>query len=93
MNTAQIYGHYAPMRNDLIQTGAAMDMSESSNATTAIYSYNGGFTWEGKAAGFDPSFGDVFVSPDFGKTIGWQIIDGRDFSSRYRFRYRFIYFK
>jgi len=83
MNTQQIYGHYVPMRNDLIQTGAALDMSESSNATTAIYAYNGGFTWEGKAPGFDPSFGDVFVSPDFGKTIGWEITEGRDFSSSY----------
>jgi ABC-type antimicrobial peptide transport system permease subunit len=83
MNTSQIYGHYAAMRNDLIETGAAMDMSESSNATTIIYAYNGGFTWDGKAPGFDPTFGDVFVSTDFGKTIGWKIIEGRDFSSSY----------
>lgn len=83
MNTAQIYGHYAPMRNDLIETGAALDMSESSSSTTAIYSYNSGFTWEGKAAGFDPVFGDVFVSTDFGKTIDWEITEGRDFSSSY----------
>ena len=81
MNTQQIYGHYAPMRNDLIQTGAALDMSESSNSTTALFAYNTGFTWEGKAPGFDPSFADVFVSTDFGKTVGWEIIDGRDFSS------------
>ena len=80
MNTPQIYGHYGPMRNDLIQSGAALDMSESSSATTDIYSSNNGFTWEGKAPGFDPVFGDVFCSPDFGKTIGWQIVEGRDFS-------------
>lgn len=83
MNTQQIYGHYGPMRNDLIQTGAALNMSESSNATTALYTYNTGFTWEGKAPGFDPSFADVFVSTDFGKTIDWEIIEGRDFSSSY----------
>lgn len=80
MNTPQIYGHYQPMRNDLVQSGAALDMSESSSATTEIYSSNNGFTWEGKAPGFDPVFGDVFCSPDFGKTIGWQVIEGRDFS-------------
>lgn len=83
MNTAQIYGHYTPMRNDLLASGAALDMSESSNATTMIYAYNGGFTWEGQAPGFDPVFGDVFVSTDFGKTVGWKIIAGRDFSASY----------
>ncbi len=80
MNTPQIHGHYETMRNDLRQTGAALDMSESSSTTTNIYTTNTGFTWEGQAPGFDPVFGDVFVSPDFGKTIGWQVVEGRDFS-------------
>jgi putative ABC transport system permease protein len=80
MNTPQIYGHYDALRNDLIQTGAVENMSESSSATTQIYSYNTGFNWDGKAPGFDPSFGQVFVSADFGKTIGWKMIEGRDFS-------------
>jgi hypothetical protein len=80
MNTTQIYGHYEVMRNDLIQTGAALDMAEASTSTTQIGITNTGFSWDGKAPGFDPMFGNVFVSPDFGKTIGWKIIDGRDFS-------------
>jgi putative ABC transport system permease protein len=83
MNTPQIYGHYEAMRNDLIQTGAVLNMAESSNATTQIFAYNTGFDWEGKAPGFNPSFANVFVSTDFGKTIGWKIIDGRDFSRNY----------
>ncbi len=80
MNTPQIYGHYDALRNDLIQTGAVENMSESSNPTTQIFAYNTGFNWDGKAPGFDPSFGDVFVSADFGKTVGWKITEGRDFS-------------
>jgi len=80
MNTPQIYGHYEVMRNDLIATGAVLDMAEASTTTTQIGITNTGFNWAGKAPGFDPSFGNVFVSPDFGKTIGWTIIDGRDFS-------------
>jgi putative ABC transport system permease protein len=83
MNTPQIYGHYEVMRNDLIQTGAVQDMAESSSATTQEFSRNNGFDWEGKAPGFDPIIGNVFVTPDFGKTIGWKIIDGRDFSRSY----------
>jgi len=80
MNTPQIYGHYEAMRNDLIATRGALDMAESSNATTELGITNTGFNWDGKPPGFDPTFGNVFVSPDFGKTIGWQIIEGRDFS-------------
>jgi putative ABC transport system permease protein len=83
MNTPQIYGHYEALRNDLIQTGAVTDMSESSSATTQLWSSNTGFNWDGKAPGFDPVFGTVFVSTDFGKTVGWKIIDGRDFSRSY----------
>ena len=80
MNTPQIYGHYETMRNDLIAGGGAIDMAESSNATTELGITNTGFNWAGKAPGFDPTFGNVFVSSDFGRTIGWKIIDGRDFS-------------
>ncbi len=80
MNTPEIRGHYEPMRNDLIASGAALNMAESSNATTELSITNTGFDWAGKPPGFDPSLGQVFVSPDFGKTIGWKLIDGRDFS-------------
>jgi putative ABC transport system permease protein len=83
MNTPQIYGHYDVMRNDLIQTGAVQDMAESNSPTTQLWSNNNGFNWEGKPPGFDPTFGNVAVTTDFGKTIGWKIIDGRDFSRSY----------
>jgi putative ABC transport system permease protein len=80
MNTPEIYGHYETMRNDLIQTGAVEDMAESNSTTTQVWSNNGGFDWEGKPAGFDPTFGTIAVTYDFGHTVGWKIIQGRDFS-------------
>ncbi|SEO18850.1 ABC transporter permease [Mucilaginibacter sp. OK283] len=80
MNTPEIYGHYEAMRNDLIQTGAVADMAESNSSTTQVWSNNGGFDWAGKATGFDPTFGTIAVTYDYGKTVGWKIIEGRDFS-------------
>ncbi|QEC77604.1 ABC transporter permease [Mucilaginibacter ginsenosidivorax] len=80
MNTPEIYGHYETMRNDLIQTGAVADMAESNSSTTQVWSNNGGFGWAGKAPGFDPTFGTIAVTYDYGKTVGWKIIEGRDFS-------------
>ncbi|HTE00694.1 MAG TPA: ABC transporter permease [Mucilaginibacter sp.] len=80
MNTPEIYRHYDVLRNDLIQTGAVKDMAESNSAATQIWSNNSGFTWEGKPPAFDPTFGTIAVTADFGNTVGWEIIEGRDFS-------------
>jgi putative ABC transport system permease protein len=80
MNTPEIYKHYDVLRNDLIQTGAVKDMAESNSAATQIWSNNSGFNWIGKTPGFDPTFGTIAVTADFGNTVGWKIIAGRDFS-------------
>ncbi|WP_183567611.1 ABC transporter permease [Mucilaginibacter sp. SP1R1] len=80
MNTPEIYGHYEALRNDLIQTGAVENMAESNSTTTQVWSNNSGFNWNGKPADFDPTFGTIAVTYDFGKTVGWKIVAGRDFS-------------
>jgi putative ABC transport system permease protein len=83
MNTPEIYGHYDVMRNDLIRTGAVADMAESNSAPTQIWSNNSGFSWDGKTPGYDPTFGTIAVTQDFGNTVGWKIIEGRDFSRKF----------
>jgi putative ABC transport system permease protein len=78
-----LYGKYYPLRDDLLKSGAVYEMSESSSPTTGIYSNQIGFEWEGMEAGSLPLFGTIAVTHDFGKTIGWKIIQGRDFSRTY----------
>jgi putative ABC transport system permease protein len=80
MSTPDLYGHYDAIRNDLISTGAVENMAESSSPTTDVYSNQIGFDWDGKPAGTNPLFGTIAVTRDFGKTIGWHIKQGRDFS-------------
>src|ERR1700754_415009 len=58
-------------------------MAESNSTTTQIWSNNGGFNWLGKPAGYDPLFGTIAVTYDFGHTVGWQVIEGRDFSRNF----------
>jgi ABC-type antimicrobial peptide transport system permease subunit len=53
-------------------------MAESSSPATGLYEFDGGFEWKGSDSKSD--FGFVYVSYDFGKTIGWHIKEGRDFS-------------
>ena len=77
--TEELFGHYDALRNDLIQTGAADNMAESSQAATYFYN-NNSIEWPGKSPGQVVFFRDVNVTRDFGKTIGWHITQGRDFS-------------
>jgi putative ABC transport system permease protein len=83
MNTPDLFGHYEAIRNDLIATGAVANMAESSSPTTSVYSNQIGYEWEGKVAGSNPLFGTIAVTRDFGKTIGWHIRQGRDFSRNF----------
>lgn len=80
MNTPDLYGHYDALRNDLIGTGAVENMAESSSPSTDVWSNQIGFDWAGKDPASLPLFGTIAVTLDFGKTIGWQIKEGRDFS-------------
>lgn len=83
MNTPDLYGHYAAIRNDLINSGAVVNMAESSSPATDLWSNQSGFDWKGKDPALNASFGIVRITHDFGKTIGWQFKAGRDFSRDY----------
>ena len=83
MTTPDLYGHYDAIRGDLIATHAVDNMAESSSPTTGLYSNQIGFSWQGKDPNTLPVFGTIGVTQDFGKTIGWQIKEGRDFSKEF----------
>lgn len=80
MTTPDLFGHYDGMRSDLLATNAVENMAESSSPVTSVWSNQVGYSWEGKDAATQPSFGTIGVTQDYGKTIGWQIREGRDFS-------------
>jgi putative ABC transport system permease protein len=83
MSTPDLYGHYDAIRGDLLATGVVDDMAQSSSPTTSVYSNQIGFNWPGKDPNTLPVFGIIAVTQDFGKTIGWQIKEGRDFSKEF----------
>jgi putative ABC transport system permease protein len=80
MNTPDLFKNYNGLRNELLQTGVVEDMAEANSTTTEIWSNNTGFDWKGKYPGSSPLFGTIAVTHDYGKTVGWQIVAGRDFS-------------
>jgi putative ABC transport system permease protein len=71
-------GRYQLLRNELKKTGIVEEMAESNYAITSTLGWNGGFSWRDRK--YEPSFNTIFVTHEYGKTIGWEFIQGRDFS-------------
>jgi ABC-type antimicrobial peptide transport system permease subunit len=81
MNTPDLFGKYDVLRNELLGSGGAVGFAQSTSTTTHINDFDGRFEWEGKDPALPQmSFAVAAVTVDFGKTIGWQFADGRDFS-------------
>jgi putative ABC transport system permease protein len=80
MTTPDLFGHYNAMRSDLLATNVVENMAESSSPVTSVWSNQVGYSWEGKDPSTEPSFGTIGVTQDYGKTINWQMKEGRDFS-------------
>lgn len=77
-----LWGHYNALRNDMLLTGAVENMAESSQRPTS-FENNNSVGWRGKDPSMVVFFRDVNVTRDFGKTIGWTIKQGRDFSTEF----------
>ncbi|SHH53825.1 ABC-type antimicrobial peptide transport system, permease component [Chryseolinea serpens] len=80
MTTPDFHGKQDVLFTELKNTGAVLEMAESSSPPTAIWSENGGFDWSGKDPAYAPQFATLTVTAEYGKTIGWQFVKGRDFS-------------
>ena len=75
-----IPNHFTALRQTLIQSGLAADACMSSSPTTDIWNNQSGFTWEGKDPTMTPTFAVFWNTIDYGPTVGWQLVAGRDFS-------------
>jgi putative ABC transport system permease protein len=78
--TPEIHQHFPAFRDELKKSGAALEVVESTSPTTESYVDDGQFNWPGKDPNLQVDFPISNVSPEYGKTIGWEILQGRDFS-------------
>ena len=76
-------GHFFAMRQDLLNSGAVVDMAESNGPITGFWFINSGLQWKGKPANLTEEFITLRVTPEFGQTIGWNLREGRDFSREF----------
>ncbi|HEX6227212.1 MAG TPA: ABC transporter permease [Chryseolinea sp.] len=68
------------LRNELSRSSAVEAMAESSNPATEVWFGSSSLDWRGKDPNVQVTFVTMAVTHDFGKTVGWKFIDGRDFS-------------
>ena len=80
MNDPNYNGKLETLRNELLNTGVVSDMVTSTSPLTAVWNNIGGFNWKGKDPELPSDFSVTNISPGFGKVVGWQFRDGRDFS-------------
>jgi len=80
MRSDDFFGKYDLLRSELLKTGVVSNMSESMGKLTELVSGNDGFDWRGRNPNKTESFGTLAVTHEHGKTVGWQFIEGRDFS-------------
>jgi putative ABC transport system permease protein len=81
--TDEIHDHIETVRQELKRSGAVIEIAETVNPVTMLGFASNGFQWNNRPA--DPNFwiGVALITPEYGKTIGWHIIDGRDLSREF----------
>lgn len=80
--SGDLFDHYKALKNDLLQTGMVGSVAKASSTTTDLGSYTSLENWPGKAAGEQMVVvGSIAVSDNYFKTIGMQLLEGRDFST------------
>ncbi len=82
MSTTGLHDHFDALRTDLLKSGAVTEIAESNNPAWNASNNTGDVSWQGMDPSLNVDFADIKVTSGYGKTIGWQFVQGRDFSPR-----------
>jgi putative ABC transport system permease protein len=83
VNEPGLIQHFEALRDELMRSGGVSEVAVSSSPTTDVENDMLGYDWKGRDPHSTPAIGTLFVGYDFGKTVGWQLKEGRDFSRDY----------
>ena len=78
-SSPNILKHFDVFKSEVTTSRAVVDVVQSSNRLTEFWNVDDGFDWEGKEPGMIAMFPVSYVSANFGRVIGWEISQGRDF--------------
>lgn len=77
----EFWGKYNTLKNELKASEAVVEMAESSSPATETWFSNSGIVWQGKDPNQDVDFATMAVTHEYGKTMGWKFIQGRDYTN------------
>jgi putative ABC transport system permease protein len=78
--TREVHEHYDVIRKALIDNGSIMELTECLAPTTGSWGTSSRIDWDGKDPDLSVDFTMFEASYEYGKTIQWEILEGRDFS-------------
>jgi len=79
----EIHNHWNAVKDELVKSGAIAGITESGSSMTQLGNSTSGFSWPGKDPNFSTDFQFDGITYDYGKTVGWEIKAGRDFSPEF----------
>jgi putative ABC transport system permease protein len=79
-STQEVHDHLDVIRKNLIDNGSVTEMAESVAAATGSWGSNSGIDWSGKDPNLSIDFSVFEGTHEYGKTIQWEVLQGRDFS-------------
>lgn len=83
MNNPDYDDKYNLLRDELKNTGFVEEITQSSSPLTGVYNNGSGFSWPGKDPDKVDNFAVFNVTHDYGNTVGWEFVEGRDFSREF----------
>jgi ABC-type antimicrobial peptide transport system permease subunit len=83
MRSPDFHGKLDVLRNALKNAGAIEEMAQASSPVTGIWNNSNTFQWAGKDPSLNENFSTIFITPQYGKTVGWTIVRGRDVSEEF----------
>jgi putative ABC transport system permease protein len=83
ITVSEFGGRADVLRQELLQTGVVAEAATASSPMTQVWESFTGFSWPGKDPAMQDDIATISVSYEYGSTIGWQVLEGRDFSRRF----------
>lgn len=83
-STPKLRGHFWAMREQLLASGGVEEMAEMNTPLSENWHNQSGIHWRGRPQNSAESFAYVVVTPEFGKTVNWNVAAGRDFDRQFK---------
>jgi ABC-type antimicrobial peptide transport system permease subunit len=83
MATPEIRKNFDVLETELLNSGYVKNIARSMGSVTDDYGGTTDVTWKGKVPNTKPLLISNKVTYDYGKTLGWNLLEGRDFSKSF----------